>query len=112
MWKSICSRTTSCTLSAMDAVLVAENAEDARQEGAGVLHEDRVGEGGLGAEVVVEQRLVDARLVGDLLGAGGGGALVQEDAVGGVEDALSGFGVVGGGWRTGHGGDSAEGLTR
>jgi len=45
------------------------------------------------AEVVMEQRLVDARLHGDLLHAGARGAAADEDGVRGVEDALLGVAV-------------------
>ena len=46
------------------------------------------------AEVVVQQRLVDAGLGGDLLHARAGGAAADEHRVGGVEDALLGVAVL------------------
>jgi len=46
------------------------------------------------AEVIVEQRLVDPRLIGHLLHARTGHALADEDAAGGGKDALLGAGFL------------------
>ena len=55
--------------------------------------EDGVGESALASEVVVEQRLVHAGFVGDVLHASARGASPDEHDVGGVENALLGVGV-------------------
>jgi hypothetical protein len=44
----------------------------------------------------VEQRLVDAGLLGDLLHAGARGSVADEDGAGGVEDPLLGIRVASG----------------
>ena len=56
-------------------------------------HEDVV----LGREVVVERRLGDAQLLGDLAQAGAVEALLGEEVEGHIEDALAGGWAVGGG---------------
>ena len=76
----------------LDAPLgIGEDAEDQGGDGREGALEDGVGQGGLGPEVVVHQRLVDAGLVGDLLGAAPRRALPDEDRVGGIEDPLAGL---------------------
>ena len=55
--------------------------------------EDRFRQPVLAAEVVVQQRLVDARLGGDVLHARAGGAAADEHGVRRVEDPLFGVAV-------------------
>ena len=83
---------------------IGQDPEDLGDDGAERPLEDGVGERGLGAEVVVHQGFVDPGLGGDLLGPAAGGALPEEDGVGGVEDPLAGF-LVGPGLRVGGGFD-------
>ena len=71
-----------------------EDPDDAGDESAGGAREHRGREAVLGAEVVVQKRLVDACFLGDVLHASARGALADEDAVGGFEDPGFGFGAV------------------
>jgi len=73
------------------AVGVGQDGENAGQDGSERPLEDGVGESGLGPEVVVDQRLVDASLVSDLLGSAAGGAFAEEDGVSRVENTVPGF---------------------
>ena len=72
---------------------IGQDAEDARYESAQGPLEDSIGERRLGAEVVVDQGLVDPRLVGDLLGPAVGGAFSEEDGMGRIENPFSGLDV-------------------
>src|ERR1051325_7956271 len=67
-----------------------DRGEHARRE----LLEDRGAEALLGAEVVVQQRLIDARLLRNLLHARSEGAAADEDGTRGVEDAGFGESIV------------------
>ena len=48
----------------------------------------------LAAEVVVKQRLIDARFPGDFLHAGSGGAAPEEHSARRIEDSLFGGGLA------------------
>ena len=61
-------------------------AREAAEQLAPVLAEDGLEHGLLGREVVVEEPVRDARLLGDVADAGGVVAVAGEDADGGVED--------------------------
>ena len=77
----------------------AEDLDDRRQQARGGPPEHRLGEAILAAEVVVQERLVDARLGGDFLHPGARGAAAEEDGVRGLEDAGLGERVGGRGRR-------------
>jgi hypothetical protein len=73
-----------------DREIGAQSLQHARKELAGGTPEHHLGEPVLGAEVVVQHRVVHVGLARDLLHAGAGGPVSQEDGVGRVEDALLG----------------------
>ena len=78
-----------------------EDGGDRRRQPPRRLREHRLGQPVLGAEVVVQQRLVHPCLVGDLLHPRPSRSMADEGIPRRSEDAL--FGLPIGGWLAGHG---------
>ena len=79
-----------------------ERGDDWRHELRRGATENGGGETFLGAEVVVEERLVDARFIGDFLRAGASATAAEENAMRRIEDALLGA-VRRGAWSAARG---------